>query len=77
MPKLSTRILDVAFDTDQIWFMLEDGRILGVPMIWFPKLDSATEEQRSRWELVSGADAIHWPEVDEDVSVSGLLGIPD
>ena len=77
MPKLSTRILDVNFDADQIWFKLEDGRILGVPLVWFPRLDKATAAQRSRWELIAGGDALHWPDVDEDLSVSGLLGLPD
>ena len=77
MPKLSTRVLDVSFDADQIWFKLEDGRTLGVPLGWFPKLDKAPTEQRSRWELIPGGDAVHWPELDEDVSVSGLMGLAD
>jgi hypothetical protein len=77
MPKLSTRILDVRFDADQIWFKLEDGRTLGVPLVWFPRLDTASAQQRSNWELIPGADAVHWPDIDEDVSVSGLLGLPD
>jgi hypothetical protein len=77
MPKLSTRILDVRFDADLVWFELEDGRTLGVPLAWFPRLDKATDEERSRWELIPGGDAVHWPDVDEDLSLSSLLGIPD
>jgi Protein of unknown function (DUF2442) len=77
MPELSTRVLDVNFDDDQVWFKLEDGRTLGVPLVWFPRLDKATPEQRSRWQLIPGSDAVHWPEIDEDLSVSGLLGLPD
>ncbi len=77
MPRLSTRILEVSFDADQIWFKLEDGRTLGVPLVWCPRLDAASAQQRSRWELIPGGDAIHWPDVDEDVSVSGLLGLRD
>lgn len=77
MPKLSTRVLDVNFDADEIWFKLEDGRMLGVPLVWFPRLDKATTEQRSRWELIPGGDAIHWPDLDEDLSVSGLMGLRD
>ncbi len=76
-PKLSTRVLDVSFDADQVWFKLEDGRTLGVPLVWFPRLAKATAEQRSRWELIPGGDAVHWPDVDEDLSVSGLLGLAD
>ena len=77
MPQLSTRILDVSFDADQIWFKLEDGRTLGVPLIWFPRLDNATTQQRSNWHLIPGGEAVHWPDIDEDLSVSGLLGHPN
>jgi Protein of unknown function (DUF2442) len=76
-PSLSTRILDVSFDANQIWFKLEDGRKLGVPLVWFPRLDQASAEQRQRWELIPGGDAVHWPDVDEDISICGLLGLPD
>ena len=77
MPKLSTRVLDVSFDADQVWFKLEDGRLLAVPLVWFPRLDKANAEQRSRWELIPGGDAVHWLDIDEDLSVAGLLGLPD
>lgn len=77
MPKLSTRILDVSFDADQVWFKLEDGRTLAVPLLWFPRLGNATSDQRANWELIPGGDAIHWPAIDEDVSVAALLGLPD
>ena len=77
MPKLSTRILDIGFDADHIWFRLEDGRTLGVPLAWFPRLDKASDDERSRWELIPGGDAVHWSDVDEDLSVSGLLGLSD
>ena len=77
MPKLSTRVADVSFDADQVWFRLEDGRTLGVPLAWFPRLDHASAEQRSNWTLIPGGEAVHWPDVDEDLSVSGLLGLPD
>lgn len=77
MPTLSTRVLDVSFDTDQVWFRLEDGRTLGVPLVWFSRLDKASPSQRANWELIPGGDAVHWPDVDEDLSVAGLLGLPD
>jgi len=77
MPEMSTRVLDVRFDDDQVWFQLEDGRTLGVPLVWFPRLDKASSRQRSTWELIPGGDAVHWPEVDEDLSVASLLGVPD
>ena len=77
MPKLSTRVLDVSFDADQIWFKLEDGRTLGIPVAWFPRLETASAEQRANWELIPGGDAVHWPELDEDLSVSSLIGVAD
>jgi hypothetical protein len=77
MPKLSTRVRAVSFDADQIWFKLEDGRTLGVPLVWFPRLHRASPQQRSIWELIPGEDAVHWPQLDEDVSVTALLGLPD
>ena len=77
MPKLSLQLAGVAVDADQVWFRLEDGRTLGVPLVWFPRLNTATPEQRARWELIPGGDAVHWPGIDEDLSVTGLLGPPD
>lgn len=53
--------------------LLADGRRLWVPYSWFPRLASATPSQRANWELIGGGIGIHWPDVDEDVSVAGLL----
>jgi hypothetical protein len=52
---------------------LSDGRTLGVPLAWFPRLLHATAEQRGRWEMSGGGEGLHWDELDEDISVSGLL----
>jgi len=54
-----------------MWVDLNDGRTLGVPLAWFPKLLAATPEQLGRYEL--SARGIHWDELDEDLSVDGLL----
>jgi len=56
---------------------LQDGRSLTVPLEWFPRLRNATPKQREQWELIGSGIGIHWPEVDEDISVAGLLGLPD
>jgi hypothetical protein len=56
--------------------VLTDGRELSAPLAWFPRLRDATPEQRRRWELVGRGHGIHWPDVDEDVSVRVLLGQP-
>ena len=56
---------------------LADGRRVAVPLAWFPRLLHATPEQRSRFELLGDGEGIHWPDVDEDISVRGLLlGLP-
>ncbi|MFH1739968.1 MAG: DUF2442 domain-containing protein [bacterium] len=68
---------EVSFTDDALIVEMSDGRILSVPLVWFPRLLHATPEQRQNWELLGGGEGIHWPEVDEDISVEGLLqGIP-
>ncbi len=52
---------------------LIDGRTISAPLVWFPRLSQATKEQLENWELLGDGDGIHWPEIDEDLSVSGLL----
>jgi len=52
---------------------LLDGRVLSVPLAWFPRLLAGTEAERDSWRLVGRGEGIHWPELDEDVSVAGIL----
>jgi hypothetical protein len=52
---------------------LLDGRTISVPLAWYPRLLSATPEQRTNWRLAGGGFGIHWPDVDEDLSTAGLL----
>ena len=61
----------VRFDDNNMWVELSDGRTLGVPLAWFPRLLHAQPEQRQKCELSS--NGIHWDELDEDISVAGLL----
>ncbi|HEX3247513.1 MAG TPA: DUF2442 domain-containing protein [Chloroflexota bacterium] len=56
---------------------LQDGRSLSVPLEWFPRLRDAIPEQRERWEFLGPGIGIHWPDLDEDISVAGLFGLPD
>ena len=58
---------------DELRVDLADGRRLGVPLVWFPRLVSATPEARARFELLGDGEGIHWPDADEDISVAGLL----
>jgi hypothetical protein len=53
---------------------LEDGRRLLVPLAWFPRLLEASAEQRKNWRLIGGGTGVHWPDLDEDISVENLLG---
>ena len=62
---------DVRLDDDCLWVDLEDGRTIGVPLAWFPRLLHATREQRESYEL--SRRGIHWEALDEDISVAALL----
>ncbi|CAN7392644.1 DUF2442 domain-containing protein [Phyllobacterium sp. LjRoot231] len=61
----------VRFDDDSMWLELSDGRTLGVPLVWFPRLLHATPEQRSDVRISSRG--LHWETLDEDISIAGLL----
>jgi hypothetical protein len=66
----------VRFDSDNMWVSLSDGRVLGVPIAWFPRLLHATPEQREQVRISSRG--LHWESIDEDISVAGLLtGLKD
>ena len=65
--------IGVAFSEDAFRVSLDDGRELSVPLAWFPRLLHATPEQRRHWELIGLGQGIHWPELDEDISVAGIL----
>ena len=73
--QLGTSILvspvSVSFDKDRMDVALSDGRTIGVPLTWFPRLLDATREQLENCEL--SPCGLHWEELDEDVSVAGLL----
>lgn len=71
------RARSVEFIPDAFVVQLADGRSLTVPLEWFPRLRDATPEQRNRWRLIGPGTGIHWPDIDEDISVAGLLGLPD
>jgi Protein of unknown function (DUF2442) len=68
---------DVYFDTERIHVRLSDGREISAPLDWFPRLRHATDDQRRQWELIGRGVGIHWEAIDEDISVAGLLGLPN
>ena len=61
----------VRFDDAQMWVELEDGRTLGIPLVWFPRLLHGSVKQREDFFL--SPDGIHWDTLDEDISIAGLL----
>ncbi len=63
----------VEFDDAMMRVSFIDGRVLGVPLVWFPALCEATPEQRARYEIGGGGISLHWPELDEDLSIAGLM----
>ena len=52
---------------------LSDGRTISAPLTWFPRLVHATQEQRDNWRLIGRGHGIHWDDIDEDISVEGLI----
>jgi hypothetical protein len=58
---------------DSLAVELSDGRTITVPMAWFPRLLHGTRAQRSSWRLIGSGEGIHWPDLDEDISVASLL----
>jgi hypothetical protein len=67
------RVLDVAFSDDALSISLRDGRVISVPLVWYPRLLNATPAERKNWKIAGGGYGIHWPDVDEDLSTEGLL----
>jgi hypothetical protein len=71
------RVKDVHCTSAALVVDLADGRSLSIPLAWFPRLLKATRAQRANWQRSGGGYGIHWPDLDEDLSVAGLLrGIP-
>lgn len=67
----SVRAMGVRFDEDSFWIDLDDGRVLGVPLVWFPRLLHGSPEARSKVSI--SPSGLHWDELDEDISIAGLL----
>jgi hypothetical protein len=63
----------VDFDDAMMRVTFTDGRILCVPLAWFPVLNAATPEQRAHCEIGGGGIGLHWPDLDEDLSIAGLM----
>lgn len=71
--KLDANAVDVQTDDACLRLRLADGRELSAPLEWFPRLRDATPEQRKHWRFIGRGQGVHWPDLDEDVSVAGLM----
>lgn len=71
MSKPVATAVDVTDDTISV--ELSDGRSISVPLSWYPRLEHATSKERKNWKLLGSGSGIHWPEVDEDVSVASIV----
>jgi hypothetical protein len=71
--KTEALAVEVSCSVDALSVTLTDGRIVSVPLVWFPRLADASPRQRSDWEFIGGGIGIHWEAIDVDISVAGLL----
>jgi hypothetical protein len=69
----TAKVVDVSVSDIALTVSLDDGREVSVPLEWFPRLRDATAAQRANWRLIGMGEGMHWPDVDEDISVAGLL----
>ena len=74
--RLNAQALNVEFVDASIRVILDDGREISAPLAWFPRLRDASDAQRANWRLIGQGEGVHWPDLDEDVSVNALLGLP-
>ena len=65
--------VDIKFDNSMMHIRLLDGRIISVPLEWFPRLRDAASKQLKKWRLIGKGIGIHWDDLDEDISIPALL----
>lgn len=69
----SHRATDVIFSVAKMTIYMEDGREISYPLEWFPKLRNATSKQLKNWRFIGKGEGIHWPDLDEDISIEELM----
>jgi hypothetical protein len=70
---MENHAVNIWFDTQRVFAEFQDGRVVGLPLSWFPKLEKANDKQRKNFELWNDGAWIHWEELDEDLSADGFL----
>ena len=73
--KFDATAVDVTVTDDRLLVTLADGRELAAPLAWFPRLSGATNDQRRHWRLIGRGHGVHWPDIDEDISVEFVLRV--
>ena len=77
LEETAVAVQDVRVTSKVLEVVLRDGRTLSVPLEWYPRLVHGSPRERQRWRLIGSGIGIHWPDLDEDISISGLLaGLP-
>lgn len=71
--KITARIQDVAVNEEELIVHLDDGRVISAPILWYPRLAYGSPGERQNWQLLGRGTGIHWPDLDEDVSLEALL----
>ncbi len=66
-------VLDIGLTEDSLIVELSDGRTISVPLVWFPRLLHGTPAERDHWRFIGDGEGIHWPDLDEDISVENLI----
>ena len=75
--KFDYHVIDVSFTKTSLHFILADGREISAPLEWFPRLRDASEADRNNWRFIGNGIGVHWPNIDEDIAVSTLIGGSD
>ncbi len=75
--KFDDHIVDISFTKDALQFVLADGREISAPLEWFPKLRDAADHERQDWRFIGNGIGVHWPMVDEGISVKSLMNQVD
>jgi Protein of unknown function (DUF2442) len=70
---VEARAQNIVITDDTLAVDLNDGRTISVPLAWYPRLLHGTVEERSNWRFIGDKEGIHWPDLDEDISVENLL----
>jgi hypothetical protein len=73
IPEREVFAQSVRFTEDGMTVLLDDGRSVSVPLTWYPRLLAGTKEERENYELIGDGEGIHWPDLDEDISVESIL----